>query len=109
MSFYLYPSLLPGEIEPVWCPQLQQNKEQLLTWEESAFEATLLNIRKQPAPTPMGARRRAEEEEEEANEMVDDEEKEKEKEREEEDIENLKTTLRKNQRAEPGITVQSLK
>uniref|UniRef100_A0A7S3PNW3 Uncharacterized protein n=1 Tax=Aplanochytrium stocchinoi TaxID=215587 RepID=A0A7S3PNW3_9STRA len=87
MSFYLYPSLLPGAIEPVWCPQLQQNEEQLLAWEESAFEAALLNIRKQPAPTPMGARKKAEEEEEEANEMVEEEEEEEEEDEEEEEEE----------------------
>jgi len=85
MSFYLYPSLLPGAIEPVWSPLLEQNEEQCLDAEEKALEEKLLRVLHQRSTRPVIGMRL----EEEDVEMAEEQDMEEAEEDEEEDIEEL--------------------
>mmetsp|Transcript_20776 Transcript_20776/g.45384 ORF Transcript_20776/g.45384 Transcript_20776/m.45384 type:complete len:102 (+) Transcript_20776:121-426(+) len=71
---YTLPSLLPAAVEPVWCPDVGMEEEDDLCQEERIFQQKLNDIRKQPAPVPIGVRPNKRDDDE--VELVEDEEEE---------------------------------
>mmetsp|Transcript_11257 Transcript_11257/g.28340 ORF Transcript_11257/g.28340 Transcript_11257/m.28340 type:complete len:110 (-) Transcript_11257:637-966(-) len=79
----VFPSLLPSTTEPVWCPVIGMDEEELLSAEEKAFDDLLEGVRKVPAPPPIGVHFNKHEDDDDA--IADDDMEEEEEEEEEDD------------------------